>query len=440
MLGKAGTRVSDLRGVNRLTIAGIAGVVEVIEAMHYNIANVPGMRGPSGQSRTTGVTRLVYRAVNGVIGVVGHGLDTLLARLAPALGESSTWPGREALLAALNGVLGDYLVASNNPLAIPMRLRRGGIALPAAGESLANAIPQARGRLVVLLHGLCMSDLQWRRKGHDHGAALASGISASRPSTCTTTAASTSRLNGRAFADALESLVHRLAGAADRTRARRTQHGRSRRSQRLPLRNAGRASMAAARRQARVPGHAPSRRTARARRQLGRRAAGLEPPTPLPWRAWARFAAPASPTCASATWWTRTGTSAIVSRPASIAARPFRCRKGSRAMRLPPPPARLRATSATGWSAMASCRWPARWAATRIRALRSRFRSPASGWPMGPATSTCSVDRKSTQRSRTGWPRRDEVVPRLGALCGSEQRGRPPPSPEQRDRWLDPRH
>ena len=104
---------------------------------------------------------------------MGHGLDTLLAQLEPLLGERSTWPGREALLAALNGVLGDYLAAPSNPLAITMHLRRGGVALPLEREPLAAAIPDAGGKLLVLVHGLCMNDLQWRRKGHDHGAALA---------------------------------------------------------------------------------------------------------------------------------------------------------------------------------------------------------------------------------------------------------------------------
>ena len=27
-----------------------------------------------------------------------------------------------------------------------------------------------RGQVLVLMHGLCMNDLQWRRGGHDHGA------------------------------------------------------------------------------------------------------------------------------------------------------------------------------------------------------------------------------------------------------------------------------
>jgi pimeloyl-ACP methyl ester carboxylesterase len=148
----------------------------------------------------------VYRSIRGVIGLVGLGLDTLLARLEPLLGEQSRWPGREALLAALNGVLGDYLAASNNPLAIPMRLRRGGVALPSESESLAAAIPHAGGRLLVMLHGLCMSDLQWKRKGHDHGAALASDLGYT-PVYLHYNSGLHISTNGRAFAESLEALV-----------------------------------------------------------------------------------------------------------------------------------------------------------------------------------------------------------------------------------------
>src|SRR4249920_3961950 len=148
MVKKLRIHAADLRGVNQLTIAGIAGVVDLVEAMHHQIASVPRMIAEPERDRTTGITRLIYRSIHGVIGLVGHGLDRLLARLTPLLGERSTWPGREALLAALNGVLGDYLAASSNPLAITIRLRRCGIPLPGESQSLGAAIPQAGGKVV----------------------------------------------------------------------------------------------------------------------------------------------------------------------------------------------------------------------------------------------------------------------------------------------------
>lgn len=208
MVKKLRVHAADLRGVNRLTIDGIVGVVDLVEAMHRNIASVPGILAKPSEGRTTGITRLVYWSIRRVISLVGHGLDRLLARLEPLLNERSAWPGREAMLAALNGVLGDYLAASNNSLAITMRLRRGGIALPGERQPLAAAIPQAGGKLLVLLHGLCMNDLQWRRKGHDHGAALARDLGYTAVYLHYNSGLHIST-NGRAFAEFLETLVHR---------------------------------------------------------------------------------------------------------------------------------------------------------------------------------------------------------------------------------------
>src|SRR5512144_1103798 len=104
MITKPGSHAADLRGVSRLTIAGIAGIVEIVEGMHYGSARVPFLPFKSARPRTTGITGLVYRTVFGVVHLVGHALDRLLARFEPMVGERSTWPGREALLAALNGV------------------------------------------------------------------------------------------------------------------------------------------------------------------------------------------------------------------------------------------------------------------------------------------------------------------------------------------------
>ena len=208
MVKKIRVHATELRAVNRLTIAGIAGVVDLVEAMHRNIASVPELFPGPAQRRTTGITGFVYRSIHGVVGLVGHGLDRLLARLGPLLGERSSWPGRDTLLAALNGVLGDYLAASKNPLAIGMSLRRGGIALPDERAPLAAAIPQAGGRVVVLLHGLCMNDLQWMREGHDHGAALARDLGYT-PVYLHYNSGLHISINGRAFAERLETLVRR---------------------------------------------------------------------------------------------------------------------------------------------------------------------------------------------------------------------------------------
>jgi pimeloyl-ACP methyl ester carboxylesterase len=165
-------RPADLRGAARLATDATAGLTDLVEAMHERIARVPlvGRAAPDG--RVGGISGLVYRSVRGITRLVGGSLDTLLGAIGAALPAGDTTPEREAFVAALNGVLGDHLAATANPLAIEMTLRREGRALELERDALATRLPHAGGRIVVLLHGLCMSDLQWTRDGHDHGAAL----------------------------------------------------------------------------------------------------------------------------------------------------------------------------------------------------------------------------------------------------------------------------
>jgi hypothetical protein len=62
------------------------------------------------------------------------------------------------VIAALNGVMGDRLQASANPLATPMSLRwQGRVISPAAPPEAS----EVTGKLLVVIHGLCMNDLQW---------------------------------------------------------------------------------------------------------------------------------------------------------------------------------------------------------------------------------------------------------------------------------------
>jgi hypothetical protein len=149
---------TDLRGATRLVVDATEGVAGIVE----------DMQGP-----TLGIAGLVHRGIRGVTRLVGGGVDALLAPFVPLLGETRSRPAMEAALAVLNGVVGDHLAATGNPLAIPMRLRRAGAPLDLDRRSLARAIPGATGKILLLVHGSCMNDLLWNRHGHDHGAAMA---------------------------------------------------------------------------------------------------------------------------------------------------------------------------------------------------------------------------------------------------------------------------
>jgi pimeloyl-ACP methyl ester carboxylesterase len=167
----------DLRGLSKLAINATRGITDLVEAMHHNIARIPGITASKEDGRTNGISGMVYRTVHGVTQAVGTGIDSALALLAPYLGNLTDRPEREHIQSALNGVLGDHLLDSNNPLAIHMQVRRNGLPLQLTAEALAAAIPNATGKILVLVHGLCMNDLQWASARedssiHDHGIAL----------------------------------------------------------------------------------------------------------------------------------------------------------------------------------------------------------------------------------------------------------------------------
>jgi pimeloyl-ACP methyl ester carboxylesterase len=144
--------------------------------------------------------------IRGITHLVGGGMDAVLTALAPQLDHAAPSTQREALLAALNGVLGDHLAASDNPLTIPMRLRRDGQPLELTPERLAADIPQPGGKILLLAHGLCLNDLQWLRKGHDHGAALAADAGFT-PVYLHYNSGLHISTNGRAFAELIETLL-----------------------------------------------------------------------------------------------------------------------------------------------------------------------------------------------------------------------------------------
>lgn len=198
-------RLSDLRGFARLGVNATAGVTDLVEAMHAAIARPDlGIRGAAPE-RTSGITGFVYRSIRGATGLTGNVLDTLLTQRSTSHSDKRRSPQREAVIAALNGVLGDHLAATGNPLALPMRLHHAGEPLTLRTEVLADAVPDHGSKLLVLVHGLCMNDLQWTRDGHDHGAMLADVLGYT-PLYLHYNSGLSIASNGRQFAEQLETL------------------------------------------------------------------------------------------------------------------------------------------------------------------------------------------------------------------------------------------
>jgi pimeloyl-ACP methyl ester carboxylesterase len=204
-------RVSDLRGLARLAARATEGVTGIVEGVHQSVWSTLGFPGGGQPGRTGGLTGAVYAGIRGITQLVADGVDTGLSQLESLvdLADDSTIesPQREAFLAALNGVMGDRLLADDNPFATRMSLRSRGEAL---NREALPSMPEATGRILVLIHGLCRNDLQWHTHHHsavvDHGEAVAEALAYTPVSVRYNSGLHTSE-NGRELATRLEELV-----------------------------------------------------------------------------------------------------------------------------------------------------------------------------------------------------------------------------------------
>ncbi|MCE3284521.1 MAG: PGAP1-like family protein [Steroidobacteraceae bacterium] len=209
MTGLTRTRVSDARGAGRMLLDASVGVVDVVERMHRTIQRRPGPLGEPIAEATRGITGFVYRSIRGTMQLAARGLDASLAPLERLLPDAATTPGRDVYLSIVNGVYGDHLARTGNPLAIEMRLLHDGVTLDASSPASHFACagrPAPTGKLLVFVHGLCMSVQQWSNEGYSHGAALADAFGYT-PLYLRYNSGLHVADNGRLFAELLEALL-----------------------------------------------------------------------------------------------------------------------------------------------------------------------------------------------------------------------------------------
>jgi PGAP1-like protein len=168
-------RSTDLRGLAKLATQATVNVTKMAEGVTQSVWSTLGAPSGKDKDQTRGITGLVYKSIQGVAQLVGKGTESLLTSLQPILElldkidkEPQESAPREAVLAALNGVMGDRLVESDNPLATPMTLRFKNEVLN--WEAMPDK-PLLTGKVLIVVHGLCMNDLQWTVQ---HGDEIAS--------------------------------------------------------------------------------------------------------------------------------------------------------------------------------------------------------------------------------------------------------------------------
>ena len=219
--------VSDIQGLSQLATQGVLGVTGLAESVQGNVYKavaapfgllgsrfIDAVPGSSGV-KPTGITGLVYGSVKGITRLAGGTVNAALTKAAPLIterfGTPASSPEREAVLSAINGVLGDQLVATANPLTINMSLRHEGKPMMLEKAALVQRLPKATGKLLVVLHGLCMNDLQWTSgfdsQAYNHADVLAKALGYTPVYLHYNTGLHTS-INGQQFAGLLEQLVN----------------------------------------------------------------------------------------------------------------------------------------------------------------------------------------------------------------------------------------
>ena len=170
------SQLSDLRGSVRMAVDATDVITGVVEKVHRTIQLRPGPLGEATSDRPNGIAGAAYRIIRVASRLIGKAIDVSLAPAMAHLPEGESSPSLDAYRSVANGVYGDYLVQTGNPLAIEMSLRYHGQRVnlhdPISVFKQHDDITP-RSKLLVLVHGLCMNDRQWNQGGHDHGAALA---------------------------------------------------------------------------------------------------------------------------------------------------------------------------------------------------------------------------------------------------------------------------
>jgi len=164
---------SDLQGLNSLIADATIGVTDLVEAMHKRVVHPPLLPSTPIQHLISKIAGITFKNVRWSTRFISKGTDKALGKLSSVFGEIEPSEKREAIHSVLNGVIGDHLEKNENPLKINMQFRHQAKPVPINSKNITNTYPTINGKILVMVHGSCLNDIQWTRKEHNHGTALA---------------------------------------------------------------------------------------------------------------------------------------------------------------------------------------------------------------------------------------------------------------------------
>jgi pimeloyl-ACP methyl ester carboxylesterase len=174
--------------------------------MQERIVHPPLLPSTPIQHIITNISKAIYKNIRWSTQFFGNGIDKVLGKLTPLFGKIKTSKEKEVVRSVLNGIIGDYLEKKENPLQITMQFRHQEKTLLLNTKSLKNTYPVINGKILLMVHGSCMSDIQWTQKERNHSEALALELHKT-PIYLLYNSGLHISLNGQNFNDLLEELV-----------------------------------------------------------------------------------------------------------------------------------------------------------------------------------------------------------------------------------------
>src|SRR3954452_8120211 len=204
-------QTDEARELVRLAFEEAAGAFDGLHSIHGSIAERAfrrtGVGGAPAHWMHDRITGAVYAGLKGSVVGMGRVADAGLARRPRVV---STTPRGAAVVAAINGLIGDTLERRKSSLHQPMALRVGGEPVGVSRAELAAAYPQAGSRIAVFLHGLMETEFSWswgsRATGESYGTLLERELGMT-PVYVRYNSGRRISENGRSLADLLEQVI-----------------------------------------------------------------------------------------------------------------------------------------------------------------------------------------------------------------------------------------
>ena len=183
-------RLKHISGLRHLVHDLVEKTTNLVQEQHFAVVNKPtrvleAVASPLGdvarivENAQRATASVVYEAIRLTnTGVRGLGDVTLSASGSPETTDDLATPLRSTALGSrswwidhaqgvVNGVAGDFLHARDNDLHIPIGIRVQGRFVPPEPTAMADAFPQATGRIVVFVHGLMCTEWCWSFGAHE---------------------------------------------------------------------------------------------------------------------------------------------------------------------------------------------------------------------------------------------------------------------------------